>query len=415
MTTTPAAQALDQLCNELRMSPADDAWISELYEIVSLALTSQATPAAQALITAVRDLDLYNGSSGSVRQQDRLDELCDALELVLTSRASSDATATNVAAGGEAVESFRNLEDDSTFGEYRDQLAVGNLTAVDQIAFDNLLHKLTEHPKGYFFIKPEDRAPEREHNGRGGDEGHSPGPRKLYAARPAPAATQPEPAPSFDGGMPVGGTSRGPAPVVEAETARFGHHPSPAIDFEIEVEALRARLFDAEHGISKPGTPPEHIGAVRIDIDRAMGFRVGGDIGAVRAKHILRILAAPNTERAGVRDDTHAFKNFHRSLCARFGYTHDEIDWRRDLVSLEEHIAMLTSAPRAGVVVLPKVVAYEYLHDVTGRTALVEAHQVECGWEKNNPQYSQCGAYLGRAAVIKALQVAALRHDGSET
>jgi len=32
-------------------------------------------------------------------------------------------------------------------------------------------------------------------------------------------------------------------------------------------------------------------------------------------------------------------KNFHRSLCARFGYTHDETDWSRDLVSLEEHIA----------------------------------------------------------------------------
>jgi len=33
------------------------------------------------------------------------------------------------------------------------------------------------------------------------------------------------------------------------------------------------------------------------------------------------------------------FKNFHRSLCERFGYFHDEIDWQRDLVSLEEHIA----------------------------------------------------------------------------
>lgn len=33
------------------------------------------------------------------------------------------------------------------------------------------------------------------------------------------------------------------------------------------------------------------------------------------------------------------FKNFHRSLCARFNYTHDEQFWWRDLVSLEEHIA----------------------------------------------------------------------------
>lgn len=41
---------------------------------------------------------------------------------------------------------------------------------------------------------------------------------------------------------------------------------------------------------------------------------------------------------------TAAFKNFHRSLCARFGYTHDEKDWQRDLVSLEEHIAAQAAA-----------------------------------------------------------------------
>jgi hypothetical protein len=34
-----------------------------------------------------------------------------------------------------------------------------------------------------------------------------------------------------------------------------------------------------------------------------------------------------------------AFKNFHRNLCERFGYVHDEKDWYRDLASLEEYIA----------------------------------------------------------------------------
>lgn len=47
-------------------------------------------------------------------------------------------------------------------------------------------------------------------------------------------------------------------------------------------------------------------------------------------------------------EDSHAFKNFHRSLCARFGYTHDENDWRRDLASLEEHIARMATHPAAG-------------------------------------------------------------------
>lgn len=40
------------------------------------------------------------------------------------------------------------------------------------------------------------------------------------------------------------------------------------------------------------------------------------------------------------RDGTmHSFKNFHRLLCDRFDYSHDPIDWRRDQVSLIEHIA----------------------------------------------------------------------------
>ena len=38
-------------------------------------------------------------------------------------------------------------------------------------------------------------------------------------------------------------------------------------------------------------------------------------------------------------DKDQEFKNFHRVLCERFGYTHDPIDWKRDQISLIEHIA----------------------------------------------------------------------------
>jgi hypothetical protein len=41
-----------------------------------------------------------------------------------------------------------------------------------------------------------------------------------------------------------------------------------------------------------------------------------------------------------------SFQNFHRSLCERVGYTHDPVNWSRDLVSLEEHIANLVSDNR---------------------------------------------------------------------
>lgn len=73
-----------------------------------------------------------------------------------------------------------------------------------------------------------------------------------------------------------------------ANLGRFGHHPNPAIDFCIEVEALQGRLFDADHGISKPGSEPEAVKAVLKDIERAMDFIVGGDQGAVAAKQFLR-------------------------------------------------------------------------------------------------------------------------------
>lgn len=45
------------------------------------------------------------------------------------------------------------------------------------------------------------------------------------------------------------------------------------------------------------------------------------------------------TALKAANEDVGAFKNFHRSLCDRFNYTHDEKDWRRDQVSLEEWIA----------------------------------------------------------------------------
>ena len=46
------------------------------------------------------------------------------------------------------------------------------------------------------------------------------------------------------------------------------------------------------------------------------------------------IVAAPVQPKAD-----YEFKNFHRALCERFGYSHDEVDWMRDQVSLIEWIA----------------------------------------------------------------------------
>lgn len=45
--------------------------------------------------------------------------------------------------------------------------------------------------------------------------------------------------------------------------------------------------------------------------------------------------------RAKLEESQKSFKNFHRNLCQRFGYFHDEVDWGRDQASLEEHIAAM--------------------------------------------------------------------------
>ncbi|HVM93422.1 MAG TPA: hypothetical protein VMT67_11455 [Terriglobales bacterium] len=55
------------------------------------------------------------------------------------------------------------------------------------------------------------------------------------------------------------------------------------------------------------------------------------------AEQLDALLTQAPTERTS--DDSHRFKNFHRLLCERFDYVHDEKDWRRDQISLIEHIA----------------------------------------------------------------------------
>ena len=65
---------------------------------------------------------------------------------------------------------------------------------------------------------------------------------------------------------------------------RFGHHPDPATDFEIEVQALESIVTDREHGLrrSEPW-PGERLAC-------AMTFKVGGVETAVEAKALLRDL-----------------------------------------------------------------------------------------------------------------------------
>jgi hypothetical protein len=50
------------------------------------------------------------------------------------------------------------------------------------------------------------------------------------------------------------------------------------------------------------------------------------------------LTAIRQARSAPVQNSDHEFKNFHRLLCERFGYTHDEVNWKRDQISLIEWI-----------------------------------------------------------------------------
>ncbi|MGO8093171.1 hypothetical protein [Rhizobium leguminosarum] len=92
----------------------------------------------------------------------------------------------------------------------------------------------------------------------------------------------------------------------DEKLGRFGHHPDPAIDFEVEVETIQGSLYDATHGVDHSTT----IDEIRKRIAKAMEFSVGGDAGAVAAKQMLRGLEmeaakhAPSPpQRAPVTDE----------------------------------------------------------------------------------------------------------------
>jgi hypothetical protein len=70
---------------------------------------------------------------------------------------------------------------------------------------------------------------------------------------------------------------------------RFGHHPDPAIDFCVEVEIIENEWLNIQIGFEN-GTPTKDELSKRME--KAMDFRVGGDLNAISAKSLLRSIEA---------------------------------------------------------------------------------------------------------------------------
>lgn len=65
---------------------------------------------------------------------------------------------------------------------------------------------------------------------------------------------------------------------------KFGHHPDAAIDFCVEVEEIQAMAYNRKVGFDNEPSLDDRI-------EKALAFRVGGDIGCINAKAIIRELA----------------------------------------------------------------------------------------------------------------------------
>lgn len=78
-------------------------------------------------------------------------------------------------------------------------------------------------------------------------------------------------------------------PQNDEKLGRFGHHPDPALDFCVEVEKIKGEWLNIRIGFES-GTPA--MVELRQRIEKAIQFRVGGDLNAVEAKRLLRRIDA---------------------------------------------------------------------------------------------------------------------------
>lgn len=126
-----------------------------------------------------------------------------------------------------------------------------------------------------------------------------------------------------------------PASASAEHLGRFGHHPDPAVDFCIEVEAVGGEVENLRIGFATARRSRDEL---RARIERALSFRVGGDEGAVRAKDHLREVAAKfEVASASAGPLTFAYRNWRGEVSERraipqqvyFGSTewHPEPQW----------------------------------------------------------------------------------------
>lgn len=128
-------------------------------------------------------------------------------------------------------------------------------------------------------------------------------------------------------------------------------HPSLAIRINLHLATIQAELSKGEEGCKGCTGYPVCVEA-NIPAEPCHAYDSTPpprtyEQGAEEALEALGHVRIPNPRCQARYREAAIFKNFHRSLCERFGYSHDERDYARDLVSLEEHIASQLTTSQA--------------------------------------------------------------------
>lgn len=140
------------------------------------------------------------------------------------------------------------------------------------------------------------------------------------------------------------------------QLGRFCLHPDPAIDFCVEVETIEGEWLNIQLGFEN-GTPSKTD--LRQRVEKAMEFRVGGDLNAMAAKTLLRRIDSEMNpsiaEKLTLPEGWNLVPSKPTEAMKVAGCDHDDplgrlVDWNEGNVTTRETVAgvyeaMIAAAP----------------------------------------------------------------------
>lgn len=207
-------------------------------------------------------------------------------------------------------------------------------------------------------------------------------------------------------------------PVVgeDGQLGRFGHHPDPAIDFEVEVGDIEAELINIKGGFEN-GTPT--LDEIRRRIDKAMDFRVGAVETCVSAKHRLRelekeaaALASSVAKPCGVKADIEAqawncdqWPDWLHDIVAKTNEVADRLDMSAEQAHAYAALSCL-SHPAQGWREHSLAARFNRLHSICSRILWIDASTPALENAQTKKAFDELAEYLFAAGIDEAIAAA---------